>query len=299
MLMSEAHRDLIGDQAEGLRRMAHHRPVRVIAVTSGKGGVGKTNVSVNLGLAMANEGKSVLLMDADMGLANVDVLLGLHPIYNLSHVISGERTLEEVILPASSGLSIVPASSGLKSMAELSPAQHAGVIRAFSELSQTLDVLLIDTAAGISESVVSFSRAAQEVIVVVCDEPASLTDAYALIKLLNRDYGMHRFRILANMVHSIQEGRDVYNKIVKVVDRYLDATVDFMGVVPYDDYLRKAVQKQRPVVDAYPRSKSAMAFKKLALKADNWPVTVTAGGHLEFFVERLIQTNQNYRMMSL
>ncbi|MEQ6342104.1 MAG: MinD/ParA family protein [Gammaproteobacteria bacterium] len=282
-----------------MRRMAHHRPVRVIAVTSGKGGVGKTNVSVNLGLAMANEGKSVLLMDADMGLANVDVLLGLHPIYNLSHVISGERTLEEVILPASNGLSIVPASSGLKSMAELSATQHAGVIRAFSELSQTLDVLLIDTAAGISESVVSFSRAAQEVIVVVCDEPASLTDAYALIKLLNRDYGMHRFRILANMVHSLQEGRDVYNKIVKVVDRYLDATVDFMGVVPYDDYLRKAVQKQRPVVDAYPRSKSAMAFKKLAQKADNWPVTVAAGGHLEFFVERLIQTNQNYRMMSL
>lgn len=292
MLISESRREFLGDQAAGLRRVATVRPIRVIAVTSGKGGVGKTNVSVNLGAALANEGKSVLIMDADMGLANVDVLLGLRPSYNLSHVISGERTLEEIILPAARRLSIIPASSGLKSMAELSPAQHAGIIRAFSELSQNLDVLLIDTAAGISESVISFSRAAQEVIVVLCDEPASITDAYALIKLLNRDYGVHRFRILANMVQGVQEGRELYNKVLKVVDRYLDATLDFMGTIPYDDYLKKAVQKQRSVVDTYPRSKSAMAFKKLAHKADNWPVTTAAGGHLEFFVERLIQSNQ-------
>lgn len=292
MLISEARRVFIGDQAAGLRRVTNVKPVRVIAVTSGKGGVGKTNVSVNLGAAMANEGKSVLIMDADMGLANVDVLLGLRPSYNLSHVISGERTLEEIILPAAHRLSIIPASSGLKSMAELSSTQHAGIIRAFSELSQNLDVLIIDTAAGISESVISFSRAAQEVIIVLCDEPASITDAYALIKLLNRDYGVHRFRILANMVQGTQEGRDLYNKVVKVVDRYLDATLDFMGTIPYDEYLKKAVQKQRSVVEAYPRSKSAMAFKKLVHKTDNWPVAITAGGHLEFFVERLIQSNQ-------
>ena len=140
MFMSEARREFMGDQAAGLRRAATVRPIRVIAVTSGKGGVGKTNVSVNLGTALANEGKSVLIMDADMGLANVDVLLGLRPSYNLSHVISGERTLEEIILPAARRLSIIPASSGLKSMAELTPAQHAGIIRAFSELSQNLDV---------------------------------------------------------------------------------------------------------------------------------------------------------------
>ncbi|MFZ5594658.1 MAG: MinD/ParA family protein [Pseudomonadota bacterium] len=295
MLMSEVYRESLGDQASGLRRLASPRPVRVIAVTSGKGGVGKTNVSVNLGMAMANEGKSVLLMDADMGLANVDVLLGLHPSYNLSHVINGDRALEEIIMPAANGLSIIPASSGLKSMAELSAAQHAGIIRAFSELSNHLDVLIIDTAAGISESVISFSRASQEVIVVICDEPASMTDAYALIKLLNRDYGMHRFRILVNMVQSLQEGREVYNKMVKVVDRYLDATLDFLGAIPYDEYLRKAIQKQRSVIEAYPRSKSALVFKKLAQKADNWPVVTTATGHLEFFVERLIQSTQIYR----
>lgn len=289
MLMSE----VTIDQAAGLRRIIKPRPVRVIAVTSGKGGVGKTNISVNLGIALAQEGKEVMLMDADFGLANVDVMLGLHPAYNLSHVINGERTLEEVIVTGPSGLRVVPASSGVKKMAELDVTQHAGVIRAFSELSHELDVLIIDTAAGISESVVSYARAAQEVVVVVCDEPASITDAYALIKLLNRDYGINRFRILANMVLSAQEGRNLFQKLTAVTDRYLDLAMDFMGAIPHDDYLKKAVQKQRAVVDAYPRSKAALAFKKLAQKTDHWPLPSSAGGHLEFFVERLIMASQH------
>lgn len=280
------------DQAEGLRRMASPRPVQVIAVTSGKGGVGKTNVSINLALSLLREGKQVLLMDADLGLANVDVLLGLHPRYNLTHVISGERTLEEVVVDGPGGLRVVPASSGIQSMTELSRAEHAGLIRAFSELSQNIDVLLIDTAAGISDSVVSFARAAQEVLVVVCDEPASITDAYAMIKLLNTDYGIHRFRIVANMVQDAQEGRELYNKLVKVTDRFLDATLDFVGAVPYDEYLRKAVQRQKAVVEAYPRSKAASAFKNIAQKVDKWPVPSSAGGHVEFFMERLVKHSQ-------
>jgi len=287
MLMAE-----MIDQAAGLRRMASAHPVRVIAVTSGKGGVGKTNVSVNLGVCLANDGKNVMLMDADLGLANVDVILGLHTKYDLSHVLSGERTLEEIVCLGPMGIRIVPASSGIQKMSELSQAEHAGVIRAFSDLSTTPDVLIIDTAAGISDNVVTFSRAAQEVVVVVCDEPASITDAYALIKLLNREYGIYRFRIVANRVHSAQDGRFLFNKILKVTDRYLDTALDFMGVVPEDEYLRKAIQKQRAVVEAYPRSKSALAFKKLASKADSWPIPATAGGQLEFFVERLILASQ-------
>ncbi len=287
MLMAETI-----DQAAGLRRIATPRPVRVIAITSGKGGVGKTNVSVNLGVTLAAQGKEVMLLDADLGLANVDVMLGLHTNYDLSHVLKGERALEEVICTGPQGLRIVPASSGLQNMAELSTAEHAGVIGAFSELSVTPDVLLIDTAAGISDNVVTFSRAAQEVVVVVCDEPASITDAYALIKLLNREYGIYRFRVLTNRVQSVQDGRALYNKILKVTDRYLEVALDFMGVVPEDEYLRRAVQKQRAVVDAYPRSKSALAFKKLASKADSWPVPASAGGQLEFFVERLIMASQ-------
>ncbi len=288
MLMSEFQ----ADQAAGLRKINKPHPVRVIAVASGKGGAGKTNVSVNLAIALAREGKKVMLFDADLGLANVDVMLGLHPQYNLSHVINGERTLEEIIVTGPGGILVVPASSGTQQMAELTPAQHAGMIQAFSEVGHDLDVLIVDTAAGIADSVVSFSRAAQEVVVVVCDEPASITDAYALIKLLNRDYGLQRFRVLSNMAHDVQEGRDLFNKMIRVTDKYLDVTLDFMGTVPYDEYLRKALQKQKAVVDAYPRSKSAMAFRNLAKKADNWPVPRDAGGHLEFFVERLIQSTQ-------
>lgn len=289
MLMS----DVQFDQAAGLRRITRPRPVRVIAVTSGKGGVGKTNVSVNLAIAMAQEGKEVMLLDADMGLANIDVMLGLHPTYNISHVIDGQRSLEEVIVAGPHGVRVVPASSGLQKMAELSASQHAGVIRAFSEIGHNLDALIIDTPAGIAESVVSYARAAQEVIVVVCDEPASITDAYALVKLLNREYGINRFRVLANMVPGVMEGRVLFQKLAAVTDRYLDVALDFVGTIPHDEYLKKAVQKQRAVVEAFPRSKAATAFKKLAQKTDHWPLPSTAGGHLEFFVERLIMASQH------
>jgi flagellar biosynthesis protein FlhG len=272
-------------------------PIRAIAVTGGKGGVGKTNVSVNLAVALADLGKRVMLLDADLGLANIDVVLGLHPQYDLSHVLRGERMLEEVVLEGPGGIKVIPAASGIQQMAELSEAEHAGLIRAFSDLGTDVDVLIVDTAAGISDTVVSFSRAVQEVVVVVCDEPASITDAYALIKLLNREYGIDRFRILANMTRSAQEGRELYNKMCRVTDRYLDVMLSFMGSIPYDDSLRKAVRGQKPVVQAFPRSRVAQAFKNLAKKADNWPVPTGASGHLQFFVERLVQfASQNEGM---
>lgn len=280
----------MADQAEGLRRMSKPKPVRVFAVASGKGGVGKTNVSVNLATSFAQMGRKVMIMDADLGLANVDVMLGLQPRLNLSHVIKGECTLEEIILDAPGGIKVIPASSGIQNMAELTPAEHAGLIRAFSELNTDLDILIVDTAAGISDGVVSFSKAAQELIVVVCDEPASITDAYALIKLLNRDHGMRRFRVLANMAHSEKEGRELFAKLVKVTDRFLDEVVlDFLGSVPYDENLRKAVKKQRPVVDVFPGTKASLAFKEIAKRADKWPMPTAADGYLEFFVERLVQ----------
>ncbi len=278
------------DQAAGMRSISSPKPVRVISIASGKGGVGKTNVSVNLAMAMNGMGKKVMLMDADLGLANIDVMLGIHPVHNLSHVISGERSLEEVIVEGPAGLQIIPASSGVRNMAELTPEEHIGLVRAFSELSNDIDVLLVDAAAGISDSVISFSRAAQEVIIVVCDEPASITDAYALMKVLNREHGINRFHILVNMVTSVQQGRELFGKMLKVTDKFLDVTLDFMGTVPFDEYLRKAVQRQRAVFDAYPRSRAALAFKKLAQAADKWPMAGQAGGHLEFFVERLVQS---------
>lgn len=280
------------DQAAGLRQMQQTaRPVKVIAIASGKGGVGKTNVTVNLGVALATQGKQVVLLDADLGLANIDVMLGLHPQFNLLHVLNGSKSLSEILVEGPAGMQIIPAASGVKKMAELSPAEHAGMIQAFSELEQHIDVLLIDSAAGIADSVISFSRAAQEVIVVVCDEPASITDAYALIKLLSREHGVERFHIIANMSRNVQEGRELFDKINMVCDRFLEVTLDFMGIVPFDEDLRRAVKKQRSVVDYMPRSKSAAAFAHLAKKIEFWPVSKAPSGHMEFFVERLIRAS--------
>lgn len=272
--------------------MTQPNPVRVITVTSGKGGVGKTNVSLNLAMALSALEKDVTILDADLGLGNIDVLLGLHPRHNLSHVLRGECELDEIMVQGPGRLSVIPASSGVQEMAELTANQHAGLIRAFSELNHNIDVLLVDTAAGITDSVVSFSRAAQEVMVVVCDEPASITDAYALIKLLNREYGLFRFRILCNMVRSAQHGREVYEKIARVTDRFLDVALDYVGYVPDDESVVKAIRKQRSVIEAYPRSKASQAYGTLAEKVDKWPLPETAGGHLEFFVERLVMGHE-------
>ena len=291
MLMSSS----VQDQAAGLRRMANPRPVRVIAVASGKGGVGKTNVSVNLAVALADAGKHVMLLDADLAMANVDVLLGLQPRANLAHVLDGELSLEEIIVEGPAGVQIVPASSGVAHLAQLSPAEHAGLIRAFSDLTQPLDVLVVDIAAGVADSVVTFTRAAHEVVVVVCDEPASITDAYALIKVLSREQGIQRFQVLANMARSEEEGRTLFRKIAAVCERFLDVTLNHLGTVPYDEYLRKAVQRQQAVVAAFPGSPAAKAFKKLAQAADNWPVPDGVRGNLEFFVERLVQAGERRR----
>lgn len=269
--------------------MSSTHPVQVIAVTGGKGGVGKSNVSINLSVCLSKLGSRVALMDADLGLANIDVLLGLTPKHNLEDMLAGECTLSEVMLDGPAGVKIIPASSGTQKMASLGPMEHAGLIHAFSEISDDLDVLVIDTAAGISESVVSFVRASQEVLVVVCDEPSSITDAYALIKLLNRDYGVDRFRVLANMTRSPQEGQNLYSKLTQVTERFLDVTLQYVGSIPFDESVRKAVQRQKVLVELAPRSKAALAFKQLAEKVDLWPLPTTPRGHLEFFVERLVQ----------
>lgn len=265
------------------------RPVKVIAITSGKGGVGKTNVSVNLSLCLGQLGRHVVLMDADIGLANVDIMLGLRPKRNIADVLSGSCGLNEVMLEAAPNVRIVPATSGTMEMTSLSIHEHAELIYAFNDIADDIDVLVIDTAAGISQSVVNFLRASQEVVVVVCDEPTSITDAYGLIKLLNRDYKMTHFRVLANMVGNEKEGRSVYSKLLTVTDRFLDVTLQYLGSIPYDESVRLAVKKQTPVVKEYSKSKAAIAYRQIANKVDAWPVNTRASGHLEFFVKRLVQ----------
>lgn len=276
------------DQAAGLRLLRPAKPVQVIAITSGKGGVGKTSVSVNLATAMAQAGKQTMLLDGDLGLANVDVMLGLQPTCNLANVLEGQCTLEDTILQGPAGLMVIPASSGKKNMAELTRAENAGLIRAFSELSRPLDVLFVDTAAGIADSVISFTQAAQEVIVVICNDPSSLTDAYALIKVLSRDHGVERVQVLANMVQNLTEAKEIHESLRRVAERFLDVTLNFMGFVPHDEWLKRAVRRQQPVVQAYPNSASAQAFVNLAKKVEGWGLPRGARGNLEFFVERLV-----------
>jgi flagellar biosynthesis protein FlhG len=277
------------DQAAGLRRLGAPQPVKVVAITGGKGGVGKTLVSVNLGAALALAGRGTMLLDADLGLANVDVLLGLHARLNLEHVINGDCSLEDVIVTASSGLKVVPASSGSMAMAMLGRAQHAGLVNAFSQLFEPLDVLLVDTAAGLGDAVVTFSEAAQRVVVVVCDEPASLTDAYGLIKVLSRRQASCRFEIVSNMVDSSAQGRALFDKLARVCDRFLNLTPSYLGHVPHDEYLRQAIRRQATVVEAFPSSPSARAFHRLAQTVTGWAPAAGARGGIEFFMERMLR----------
>jgi len=266
------------------------QPIKVVAVTGGKGGVGKTNLSVNLSVALAELRRRVVLMDADLGLANVDVLLGLQAQYTLADVLDGSKSIRDVLVQGPAGIKIVPASSGVQQMASLSPVEHASLINAFSELDDQMDIFVVDTAAGISDTVTSFVRAAQEVIVVVCDEPSSITDAYALMKVLNVEHDVFRFRVIANMTRSPQEGINLFNKLNTVCEKYLDASLLYLGHVPFDENVRKAVQKREALIRFSPRSKAASAIRVIAQKIDQWPVQNAARGHLEFFLERLLQT---------
>ncbi|MFC0118903.1 MinD/ParA family ATP-binding protein [Pseudoalteromonas xiamenensis] len=278
------------DQASGLRRMnqKNNHGVKVIAVTGGKGGVGKTNVSLNTAIAMGQQGHRVLVLDADLGLANCDVMLGLRVEKNLSHVLSGECELDEILVEGPAGIKIVPATSGSQNMVELTPAEHAGLIRAFSELNTEFDVLIVDTAAGISDMVLSFSRAAQDVMVVVCDEPTSITDAYALIKVLSREHGVYKFKIVANMVRSLREGQELFAKLSKVTDRFLDVALEMVATIPFDENMRKSSRRQKTIVELFPNSPAAVAFRGLASKAAKWPIPHQPSGHLEFFIEQLV-----------
>ena len=264
-------------------------PVQVIAVTGGKGGVGKTSVSVNLATALCASGKRVVLFDGDLGLANADVFLGLSPRYTLAHVISGERTLDEVLVMAPQGFYVVPAASGAADMANMTANEHLGLVQAFSSLAARVDVLIVDTAAGIAHSVLQFSQACQHVVVVICDEPASLTDAYALVKVLSRNHGVGRFRVVANQVRIPGSGKELFERFERVTARFLDVVLEFAGEIPEDELLRRSVREQRPVFDAYPGCPASRAFKKLAARADTWPVPPGPRGNIEFFVERLVR----------
>lgn len=272
-------------------RLLPPRPLRVIAVTSGKGGVGKSNIVVNLGLALARMGQKVLLIDADLGLANLDILLGLTPRFTIHDLLSLRRTISEVMVEGPEGLKILPASSGIPELADLDKEQKMFLLNELDEYSENLDIVLIDTGAGISRNVLFFNIAALERIVVANNEPTSITDAYALIKVLATKHGEHHYHLLVNGLAQPREGERVYRTMLKVTERFLGGGVslDYLGVIPYDEAIPRAVLKQQPVLSLYPQAKVSRSFTTLAEKLWNTTPPLEPGSNIKFFWRRLMK----------
>ncbi|MDX9746214.1 MAG: MinD/ParA family protein [Syntrophales bacterium] len=259
------------------------RPVRVIAVTSGKGGVGKTNITANMACLLARMRNRVLVLDADVGLANIDVILGLTPTFNLCHVLAGEKTLKEVIVPGPGGFRILPSASGLQEMSDLSRGHKLTLIDEIRTLRDELDFMLIDTGAGISGNVMYFNMAAQEIIVVTSPEPTAITDAYAVIKVLNQRHAKERFRVLVNMVKNEEEAKEVFARLNQATSHFLNVTVAYLGHVVQDDHVPEAVRKQKPFVTLFPRSAAARCLRDLAEKIGREEPDHDTTGTLGFF----------------
>ncbi len=239
---------------------------RVIAITSGKGGVGKTNIVANLGYALCKAGQRVLIFDADLGLGNLDVLLGLAPRNNLSHVIEGKRKLSEIIVSGPGNLKILPASSGIQELTKLTSFQKLEIFNELNVLLSDFDIVLIDTAAGISSNVLYFNASANEIMVVVTPEPTSITDAYALMKILSVKYQEKHFRLLVNLAQNGKEADDVSRQLCLVANRFLDVSIEYFGSVLADDNVKLGVRKQKVVSEWAPMTPASRNFAELAHK---------------------------------
>jgi len=257
------------DQATVLRSLVRQRSrASVIAVTSGKGGVGKSNIAVNLAIKLASAGKEVVLLDADLGLANADVLCNVDLPYNLSHVIARKKDLSEVLFKAPGGFRLIGGASGLARMADLSDFDRQRLVVALAELEEQADLILIDTGAGISPNVLSFTRAADQVLVVTTREPTAITDAYAAIKVISRDGGDRRVSLLVNQVKTPGEGRIVYERIAKVAKQFLGVSVLDAGHMPADEQVPAAVRKRVPFVVGAPNCPASVCVAQLAMRLE-------------------------------
>jgi flagellar biosynthesis protein FlhG len=266
------------------QRRERAAPLRVIAVTSGKGGVGKSNIVANLGLALAQRGLKVLLIDADLGLGNLDILLGLNPGFTIQDALSLRLKLADVLLEGPGGLRILPASSGIPELVVLNKLQKLFLLSELDYCTEDADVVLIDTGAGISPNVLFFNIAAQERILVVNDQPPALADAYALIKVLVTQHEGKNFKLLGNDLTHPQEAEFVYHTLLRMTERFLGqgVTLDYLGFIPHDDAVPQAVRRQQPVLALYPQAPASRSFVKIARTL--WQSTPPGvDGNIKFF----------------
>lgn len=290
----------MADQAERLREivkenMTNTNPARVITITSGKGGVGKTNFAVNLGIALSKLGQKTLLVDADLGLANVDVMLGLIPKYNLGHVLLGEKKIDDIIIKGPEGMKIIPSGSGMYKLANLSEKKLAQCLEYLNQLEKSTDFILIDTGAGLSKNVLKFVLAAGEVIIITTPEPTAITDAYGIIKVISASRRDLPIRVVINMVKNEKEAEEVMERLSAVSQRFLGLDLERLGFIPIDATVPKAVKEQQPFILGHPRSMVAQNINQIATKLVNGNIQATAGS-ISFF-ERLLgffkQVDQN------
>lgn len=256
---------------------------RIIAITSGKGGVGKTNIVANLGFALTKLNKKVLIFDADLGLGNLDVLLGLAPKHNISHVAMGMMSISDIAITGPGNMKILPASSGIESLTNLTDQQKVRLLSSLERMLDSVDIFLIDTGAGISSNVMYFNSSAQEIIVVVSPEPTSVTDAYALMKVLHLHYSQKYFKLVVNFAKTAKEADELYRQLRLVTDKFLDITLEYIGYVLADEEVKKGVKLQRVVSELCPNSQASKCFATLAKKICETPTLNTPEGGSRFF----------------
>ncbi len=256
------------DQADGLRRLQRSKPrtARVLAVTSGKGGVGKTNVSVNLSIAIAALGKKVVLVDLDLGLANADILLNLTSRWNLSQVLTGRKTIEEITLPAMGGIRVVPGASGVERLANLSDVERDTLLHSFEVLHRDADFVVFDTGAGISKNTTAFLAAADEVLVVTMPEPTAVVDAYAVIKMLSRETDHGDLHILINQASGREEADRFATGIAVTANKLLNTYVEKLGYIVTDPRVGQSVRARRPFLLGFPGCPASLCLRSIAEK---------------------------------
>ncbi len=266
---------------------------RVISVSSGKGGVGKTNVVANLAFAFTQMDKKVLVLDADLGLANINVLLGLMPRYTIEHLLKKEKGIFDILIKGPGGMFILPASSGVLELVELNEGQKIFLLSEMDILAESIDFLLIDTSSGISSNVLYFNLAAEESIIIITPEPTSITNAYALLKILFLKYKKKSFMILINSAQDEKEAKEVYKKIISMTDRFWGClSIDYLGFIPFDEKVPLAVKHQRPVLELFPEASASQSFKLIAQALIEKPRPNEGNGSVQFFWRHLLRYHQ-------